>query len=74
MFQSEEWSVDRVCSWLESLAAIQNSGRPVHPDDLRAGVTAFDTISHSLTPLSLFSKLKELAEVLKPFLCTLETT
>jgi WD40 repeat protein len=47
---TEEWSVDRVCSWLESLAAIQNSGTPVHPDDLRAA----QRIGRSLEAISLY--------------------
>ena len=52
LFQTEEWNVDRVCGWLESVAAVQNSGRPVHPDDLRAG----ERLSHSLT-LSLCTSI-----------------
>ena len=42
-FQAEEWNVDRVCSWLDAVAAVQNSGKSAHPDDLRTGIYFYNT-------------------------------
>jgi WD40 repeat protein len=47
---AEEWSVDRVCRWLDSVSAVQNSGNSAHPDDLRAA----QRIARSLEAISLY--------------------
>ena len=45
--------MDRVCGWLESVSAVQNSGKPAHPDDLRSGelsaIFIFNTLTHTHT-------------------------
>ena len=52
LFQTEEWSVDRVCSWLDAVATVQNSGKSAHPDDLRAGILPL-THTHTKCTFSL---------------------
>jgi hypothetical protein len=52
---AEEWSVDRVCSWLDSVASVQNSGSHAHPDDLRAA----QRIARSLEGISLYPSKPE---------------
>ena len=44
--------MDRVCSWLDAVATVQNSGKSAHPDDLRAGILPL-THTHTKCTFSL---------------------